>query len=118
MKKIYLSFCGEFFVPENIDELEAKFPPKQGMHEVWNYQTESWENELYYSDDRQNLYYNPIDGEDSITVYLAVIDEKTGHLIVDCSAAGWSETSFIVLENGEPKRPESNFNPNPVRQLV
>lgn len=118
MKTIYLSFCGQFFIPQNLQELEAKFPPMTGTHEVWNNQIEEWENEEYESDERHDLYYNQIDGKDSITVFLAVIDENTGHLVVDCSAGGWTESSFIVLENGEPKRPQSNFNPNPVRQLV
>jgi hypothetical protein len=133
MKKVYISFCGEFQVPSNCEELKAKHPKTFGFEEVlvrnrYNeidddgrqveidddfYRKERYENEY-----REGLDYEYIDGKDSLSVYLAVIDNNVGHLVADCTAGGWVSSTFVVLEDGKPKRPVSNFNPNPVRQLV
>jgi hypothetical protein len=111
----YISFCGEFIVPTNVKELDKKYPQIEYVKEVWDNNENEYVDEKYYEEYR-DLGYKEIDGKDSLSVRLAIIDDKTGHLVADCTGS-WIESTFVVLENGEAKRPKTNFNPNPVRQL-
>jgi hypothetical protein len=113
--KKYISFCGEFIVPTNVKELEKKYPQIEGVEKVWDEYSDEYVDEKHYEEYR-DLSYKEIDGKDSLSVRLAIIDDKTGHLVADCTGS-WIESTFVVLENGLFKRPKTNFNPNPVRQL-
>lgn len=67
---------------------------------------------------RAGLKYDAIDGKDSLTVFLAKVDDNTGHLVASCPEGGWADECFVYLdESGDPKKSEDNFNPNPVEQL-
>ncbi len=90
----YISFCGTFEVPENEDELETAFPE--------TYQVTPKGREFLGF--RSGLSYQQIYQKDSLYVYVAQIDGTTGHLVADCSAAGWVENTFVTLEAGQPVR--------------
>lgn len=102
MESVYISFCGKLKLPHNHKELERKFP-------MSHYEQSGF---------RKKLLYDAIQTKDSLTVYLAKIDEKTGHLVADCPAGGWYEDVFVCLLNGKPEKAEDNFNPNPFEQLL
>lgn len=134
MNTRYVSFVGFLVLPSNNDQLEKKYPNNTYSYEesYWEVTGEEYdeEREEWYDTEEEftriitgeeefkNLEYSIIDSQDSLTVYLSIIDEKTGHLVADCPAGGWSTGTFVVLENGTPKKSENNYNPNPVRQLV
>lgn len=112
MSTKYISFCGTFMVPDNIDQLNIQYPrhvylDEEGYVEVDNHIIEYAKYEL-------------IDSEDSLNVYLAILEDKiVGHLVADCQQAGWTESTFVKLdEDNNPLRPKENTNPNPIRQLV
>lgn len=115
----YISFCGVFSVPENFKRLEAAYPLQ--YDEIFE-GTDSHGDDRYREVStgfRDGLNYEAIDGQDSLTVYLARIDGNTGHLVASCPAGGWADETFVFLdESGAPVKSEDNFNPNPVRQLV
>jgi hypothetical protein len=111
----YISFLGTFNVPNNLKELHARFP-LQG-EEVFEGRDAG--NDCYRDWFRENLSYQAIDGKDSLTVYLATIDAHTAHLVASCPQGGWSEETFVFLdENGNPVKAADNFNPNPIEQLL
>jgi len=118
MNTIYISFCGEFIIPTNVEALNKKYLRiENGVQEYYNVNTGDIEVEAYYEEFRKELDYKEIDKENSLTVYLAKINKNTGHLVAELPNAD-SESTFVVLENEEVKRPTGNFNPNPVRQLL
>lgn len=115
----YISFCGTFETPENIDALLAQF--KSQYEEVFE-GTDSHGNHYYReipTGFRDGLNYNIIGGKDSLTVYIAKIDDNTEHLVADCPEAGWVEETFVQLdEYGNPVKSPNNYNPNPFEQLI
>lgn len=44
------------------------------------------------------LQYEQIDYRDSLTVYLARINDKVGHLVADCPEREWVEECFVYLD--------------------
>lgn len=114
----YVSFCGTFEVPENNNELSKKFPLQ--YEEIFE-GTDSLGEDRYREVStgfRDGLTYETINGKDSLTVYLAKIDDSTGHLVASCRAGGWADETFVFLnEHGKPVKSANNFNPNPVEQL-
>lgn len=107
---VYLSFCGEFLVPENVEQLRVKYPM------CWHVNGDDKEVDDHYI---VGFQYEHIDSRDSLCVSMAIVEDGIGHIVADCSAAGWIESSFVLIDNNNnPIRPETNFNPNPVRQLV
>ena len=111
MNTRYISFCGTFLVPDNESELNKQFLGNvylddEGFEEIDDHTI-------------SGVHHEMIDSEDSLRVYLAILQDKMlGHLIADCPAAGWTESTFVLLdEHNIPKRPETNINPNPIRQL-
>ena len=114
----YISFCGAFNVPENADALAVQFPLQ--YDEVFE-GTDSHGDDRYRDVStgfRDGLSYASIDGKDSLTVYLAKIDDNVGHLVASCPAAGWADETFVFLdERGNPVKSAENFNPHPVEQL-
>ena len=131
-QSIYISFVGSVLLPSNLEALKSKYPVSTFKEEVLirnrniGYDDDNRQIEIdndYFCTEtresgfRENLDYKVIDGKDSITVYMAVIDDISGHLVVSCPAGGWLETAFVIVENGSLKKSSKNFNPNPVRQL-
>lgn len=114
----YISFCGTFNVPASSNELAARFPIQ--YDEIFE-GTDSHGDDRYRDVStgfRDGLNYETIDGKDSLTVYLAKIDDKTGHLVASCPAGGWADETFVFLdEGGNPVKSAENFNPNPIEQL-
>ena len=115
----YISFCGTFNVPANSSELAARFPIQ--YDEIFE-GTDSHGDGRYRevtTGFRDGLNYEAIDGKDSLTVYLAKIDDSTGHLVASCPAGGWANETFVFLDNGgNPVKSAENFNPNPIEQLL
>lgn len=65
------------------------------------------------------LFYSQIDYRDSLTIYLARINEQIGHLVADCPEGGWVEECFVYLDSdGNPIKDDDNWNPNPIPQLL
>lgn len=65
------------------------------------------------------LQYEQIDYRDSLTIYLARINEQIGHLVADCPEGGWVEECFVYLDSdGMPIKSDGNWNPNPIPQLL
>lgn len=96
----YISFVGMVVVPH-----ESNLP------------------KVEYQTDEANSFlvgeYVTIDSQDSLDILLCRLTDSVGHLVADCQPGGWREATFVCLdENGNLQRPESNFNPNPVRQLA
>lgn len=114
----YISFCGTFNVPANANELAKLFPIQ--YDEIFE-GTDSHGDDRYRDVStgfRNGLNYETIDGKDSLTVYLAKIDDSTGHLVASCPAGGWADETFVFLdEGGNPVKSAENFNPNPIEQL-
>lgn len=98
MKTKYVSFCGTFLVPE-IKESEFAF--EEGSCFLEGYA------------------YKQIGGQDSLTVFLTEVADGIGHLVADCPANGWQDSTFVLLdEENLPIKSEDNFNPNPVPQVI
>ena len=128
MNARYVSFVGFLVLPSNNQQLEKEYPKIKNYYEpnpLYGEECEEWYDEsreiwttqyVQEKEFRQGLEYQSLDGKDSLTVYLAIIDHKTGHLVADCG--GWSTGTFVVLENGRPKKSQNNYNPNPIEQLV
>ena len=118
MNTQYISFCGTFNVPENVDALAAQFPIE--YYEIYE-GTDSHGKERYREVStgfRSGLSYEAIDGKDSLTVYLAKVSGNIGHLVASCPAGGWADETFVFVdEHGRPVKSAENFNPNPVEQL-
>jgi hypothetical protein len=118
LKKTYVSFLGTFNVPNNSEELHARFALQ--WEEVFEGR-DSAGDDIYRdvtTGFRENLSYQAIGGKDSLTVYLATIDAHTAHLVASCPQGGWSEETFVFLENGNPVKAADDFNPNPIEQLL
>lgn len=115
----YISFVGFIQEPTNHAELSEQYP--QQFHErylgedslgdfVYNHVGEGF---------RDGLEYSVIGGENSLTVWLAVVSDGIGHLVADCPAGGWVDECFCVLDSdGKPLKSEDNYNPNPVPQVI
>lgn len=118
LETTYISFCGTFNVPTNANSLAVQYPMQ---YEESFEGTDSNGDDIYQDIQtgfRNGLIYEEIDGKDSLTVYLAKIDDMTGHLVASCPAGGWSDETFVFLgESGCPVKSADNFNPNPVEQL-
>lgn len=114
----YISFCGTFNVPPNAKSLAMQFPMQ--YEEVFQ-GTDSNGDDCYKDVStgfRSGISYESIDGKDSLTVYLAKIDDSTGHLVASCPAGGWADETFVFLgQSGHPIKSAGNYNPNPVEQL-
>lgn len=114
----YISFCGYFEEPDNVDELEKKYP--ETFREEF-LGTNSHEEDCYKDINcgfREDLDYQHIANKDSLDVYLAVIDETTGHLVADCPAGGWVNDCFVILDTeGQPVKANEE-NPNPIEQVI
>jgi len=114
----YISFCGTFNVPANANELATQFPIQYA--EIFE-GTDSHGDDRYRDVStgfRDGLNYEVIDGKDSLTVYLAKIDDNTGHLVASCPAGGWADETFVFLDRQDNLvKSSENFNPNPVEQL-
>ena len=128
----YISFVGTVLLPTNVEELKSKYSVATYQEDVLvrnreigydddNNQVEIdndyWSTETKETGFRNDLEYKAVDGKDSLTVYIAKINDKIGHLVADCPAGGWVESCFVQLENGNLKKATENTNPNPVRQL-
>lgn len=102
MTTCYISFCGFFDVPDiNFDTQFPKIPEESARGF------------------RKGLKYEQHEVRDSLTVYLAEIDEQFGHLVADCPNGNWVDSCFVFLDkNGNPIKSDKNFNPNPVPQLL
>lgn len=115
----YISFCGTFDVPENSAALYDRFPLQ--YREIFE-GTDSHGEDRYREVSTgfcDGLKYVVIDGENSLTVYLATVTNNIGHLVASCPAGGWADETFVFLdESGNPVKSEENFNYNPVRQLL
>ena len=115
---MYISFVGFIQEPENIETLQYTY--LMGMQEVFLGEN-SHQEEVYDwkpTGFRDGLKYEVIGGQDSLTVYLATIDQNTGHLVADCPEGGWVNDCFCVLDaEGNPVK-ENQFNPNPVEQVI
>ena len=109
----YISSVGTFNVPENHSALDQNFP--MGYQEIFE-GIDSLGDECYREVPRgfrEGLKYEAIDSNDWITVYLAVIDNQTGHLVADCLAGGWADEAFVILEHGHPVKAADNSQPKP-----
>lgn len=128
----YISFVGTVLLPTNVEELKSKYSVATYQEDVlvrnreigWDndnnqieIDSDYWSTETKETGFRTDLDYNDVDGKDSLTIYIAVIDSNTGHLVADCPAGNWVESCFVQLENGNLKKATENTNPNPVRQL-
>ena len=117
-KSTYISFVGVMAVPLQTVELEEAYPLQ--YDEIFE-GIDSHGDERYREVPvgfRNGLEYEAIDGRDSLTIYLAVIDEKIGHLVASCPAGGWADECFVCLVDGRPEKAVENFNPNPIPQLL
>lgn len=114
----YISFVGSFDELPNLDELQTQYPERIDYWTELDYDYQDVECSAP-TGFRNGLSYYSIGGQDSVTVYLAKIDDKIGHLVADCPAAGWVEECFCYLnEDGEPVKSGDDFNPNPIEQII
>tara|TARA_R110000787_G_scaffold285367_1_gene400802 strand:+ start:604 stop:1002 length:399 start_codon:yes stop_codon:yes gene_type:complete len=122
----YISFVGQVLLPENIEELNSKYSVETYTEEILVRNRETgydednnkveidndyWSTKKEKTGFRNDLDYNDVDGKDSLTVYIAVIDSNTGHLVADCPAGNWTESCFVQLQNGNLKKVTGNTNP-------
>ena len=102
----YISFCGTFNVPDNIEELNTLYP------EIIYDSGE----EAYADGFRRGIKYGLIDGRDSADVYLSKIDKNVGHLVLIIQDQ--REETFVCLNSeGWPQKSDDNVNVNPISQL-
>jgi hypothetical protein len=112
----YISFCGFLLEPEidqqvvlNNEHPYKSYPynPLDGHYEVT-------------TNFRVGLHYEPIGGQDSLTVFLAKTDiPGVGHLVADCPQGGWANDCWVKLDEADnPLKQEDNWNPNPVPQVI
>jgi hypothetical protein len=116
----YISFTGTFNVPTNHEELNIQFPMTYyHRHLGLNSHNEEIIEEYEQGFRSGGLIYNSLYSNlDGIDLYISVIENNIGHLVVQCLNGGWNEETFCFLdENGMPIHAEDNFNPNPVPQV-
>lgn len=102
---MYISFCGNIKTPISSEILEEQYPVIENQNGA-------------PTGFRHSLDYAPFATKDSLTVYVARVQNSIGHMVADCPAAGWHEDTFCFLdEDGAPVK-EDDFNPNPVPQLI
>lgn len=82
----YISFLGfmKDVEPSIVAELSIEYP----LVEWYNVQQPN----------RSGLVYDQIDQRDSLTVYLARINDQVGHLVADCPEREWVEECFVYLD--------------------
>ena len=127
MNSKYISFTGVIATPDkNVIKILNKVFPQQIFEEHTGHYYDDGEpivndKETGYRMFRgKPLEYSLIDCTEwgIITVRLSKIGDNIGHLVVECREGGWAEETFCLLDKNQMPIKASDFNPNPIKQLL
>ena len=117
----YISFIGVIKTPEeSVLTTLNKIFPQQTFEEYTGYFYDDGEPVVNYKGAGFRAFkgvaleYKKINEK----VHLCKLGGNIGHLVVECKEGNWVEETFCLLDRNQMPIKASDFNPNPIKQLL